>query len=105
MNDDLAGHPGVGASWEGFVVAQIRNQLPRGGIASMYRTAAGAQLDLVVETGRPQIGYQVILSTAPQVTKGLRLACGDVGVNRTAGERRRGYFDAGVAAQTIGIGN
>jgi predicted AAA+ superfamily ATPase len=80
--DDLASHPAAGASWEGFIVEQICNRLPRGGSASFYRTAAGAELDLVVETGRTKIGYEVKFSTAPQVTKGFWLACEDVGVDR-----------------------
>jgi hypothetical protein len=34
---------GKGASWEGFVVEQIANELPAGATMSFYRTAAGAE--------------------------------------------------------------
>ncbi len=80
--DDLIGHPGAGASWEGFVIEQICNRLPRGATASFYRTAAGAELDLVVETGKRKIGYEVKFSSAPKVTKGFWQACSDLAVDR-----------------------
>ena len=78
---DLLGHPSTGASWEGFVVEQICNQLPDGAMASFYRTAAGAELDLVVETGSRKIAFEVKFSSAPKVTKGFWQACDDVGVD------------------------
>ena len=79
--DDLQGHPSTGASWEGFVIEQICNQLPAGGSASFYRTAAGAELDLVVEIGNRKIGFEVKFSSAPKVTKGFWQACDDVNVD------------------------
>ena len=53
--DTLMGHPSAGASWEGFCVEQICNQLPLGASVSYYRTAAGTELDLVVETGSKKL--------------------------------------------------
>ena len=79
--NDLLGHPSTGASWEGFVVEQICNQLPSSALASFYRTAAGAELDLVVETGSRKIGFEVKFSSAPTLTKGFWQACDDVGVD------------------------
>ena len=81
VQDDLLGHPSTGASWEGFVVEQICNQLPDGAIASFYRTAAGAELDLLVEIGSRKIAFEVKFSSAPKVTKGFWQACDDVGVD------------------------
>lgn len=78
--NDLLGHPGTGASWEGFVVEQIANHLPDGAAMSFYRTAAGAELDVVVELGRKKLGFEVKFSSAPKVTKGFWQACEDVGV-------------------------
>lgn len=78
--NDLLGHPGTGASWEGFVVEQIANHLPAGATLSFYRTAAGAELDVVVEMGQRKIGFEVKFSSAPTVTKGFWQACEDVGV-------------------------
>ena len=79
--NDLLGHPGTGASWEGFVVEQIASHLPAGATMSFYRTAAGAELDVVVELGQKKLGFEVKFSSAPKVTKGFWQACEDVGVD------------------------
>jgi uncharacterized protein len=79
--NDLLGHPSTGASWEGFCVEQICAQLPPGASASFYRTAAGAELDLVIEHGSKKIGIEIKFSSAPKVTKGFWSACEDVGVH------------------------
>lgn len=79
--NDLLGHPSTGASWEGFVVEQIANHLPSGASLSFYRTAAGAELDAVVELGQKKLGFEVKFSHAPTVTKGFWQACDDVGVD------------------------
>jgi uncharacterized protein len=76
--NDLLGHPNTGASWEGFVVEQIANHLPRGANMSFYRTAAGTEMDVVVEMGPRKIGFEVKFSSAPSVTKGFWLACDDL---------------------------
>lgn len=81
IQDDLFGNPSTGASWEGFVMEQICNQLPDGAIASFYRTAAGAELDLLVEIGSRKIAFEVKFSNTPKVTKGFWQACEDVGVD------------------------
>ncbi len=78
----LAGHPSAGASWEGLCVEQICNQLPLGASASFYRTAAGAELDVVVEHGQKKTGFEIKFSSAPKVTKGFWQACEDLGVHR-----------------------
>jgi len=80
--DALAGHPGAGASWEGFVIEQICARLPAHVPVSFYRTAAGAELDLVIEAGGMRIGIEAKLSSAPTVTKGFWQACEDVGVSQ-----------------------
>ncbi len=54
--DALQGHPIAGPSWEGFVIEQVAAQLPQGAILSHCRTAAGTELDLVVETGQEGTG-------------------------------------------------
>ena len=77
---DMMGHPITGASWEGFCVEQICNHLPAGASVSFYRTAAGAELDVVVETGRQTLGFEIKFSSAPKVSKGFWQACEDIGV-------------------------
>lgn len=79
--EGLAGHPAAGASWEGFVIEQICARLPAGVPVSFYRTAAGAELDLVIETGGRIIGIEAKLSSAPTVSRGFWQACEDIGVH------------------------
>lgn len=46
---DLAGHPVLGASWEGFVIENLLAVAPERTRAGFHRTAAGAETDLVLE--------------------------------------------------------
>ena len=48
-HDVLAGHPVVGASWEGFVIENLLAVAPPRTMASFYRTLAGAEIDLLLE--------------------------------------------------------
>ena len=48
-HDALAGHPVVGASWEGFVIENLLAVAPPRTMASFYRTSAGAEIDLLLE--------------------------------------------------------
>jgi hypothetical protein len=63
------------------VIEQISAHLPSSASMSFYRTAAGAELDVVVELGRKKIGFEIKFSSAPKVTKGFWQACEDVGVD------------------------
>jgi predicted AAA+ superfamily ATPase len=101
--DDLLGHPSTGASWEGFVIEQICGQLPASSSVSFYRTAAGAELDLVIETGRERIGIEAKFSSAPKVTKGFWQACEDVGVAKAyvVAPVREGY-PLGEGVEVVG---
>ncbi len=78
--DDLQGHPIAGMSWEGFILEQILAVLPPLAVVGFYRTAAGAELDLIVEHGGRRIGFEIKLSTAPTLTRGFWNACEDLGL-------------------------
>ena len=80
--DTLMGHPSAGASWEGFCIEQVCSQLPVGATVSYYRTAAGAELDLVVETGSKKIAFEVKFSASPTVTKGFWSSLEDIGADK-----------------------
>lgn len=80
--DDLHGHPVSGLSWEGFILEQILAAIPPLATAGFYRTAAGAELDLVVEHADQRTGFEIKLSTAPTLTRGFWNACEDLGVAR-----------------------
>jgi predicted AAA+ superfamily ATPase len=80
--DSLSGHPAAGFSWEGFIIEQIIASLPPLASIGFYRTAAGSELDLIVETGVARIGYEIKLSSAPKPARGFWSACEDLGLTR-----------------------
>ncbi|MGC1497064.1 MAG: ATP-binding protein [Sulfitobacter sp.] len=51
----LSGHPIVGQSWEGFVIETLIAAAPWRSQTSFYRTAAGAEIDLVIEHTNGQV--------------------------------------------------
>ncbi|OGQ23434.1 MAG: ATPase [Deltaproteobacteria bacterium RBG_16_71_12] len=77
--DDLAGHPVFGASWEGFVIEQTL-AVATGWRASFYRTAQGAELDLVLEKRNRRIAVECKASSAPTVSRGFWTALADLGI-------------------------
>ena len=85
--DALQGHPIVGASWEGFVVEQVAaavaEVMPDAKLG-YYRTAAGTELDVVIERGSRRLGLEVKFSAAPQVGKGFWQALADLQPARSA---------------------
>ncbi len=78
--DVLMGHPMAGHSWEGLMIEQICALAPKGANIGFYRTSAGAELDVVVDTGNKKYGFEIKFSSAPKVTRGFWQACQDVGV-------------------------
>lgn len=80
--DALQGHPVAGASWEGFVIEHVAALMPADATLSFYRTAAGTELDAVVERGSRRIGIEVKFSSAPKPTRGFWQALEDLGVEQ-----------------------
>ncbi len=74
----LQGHPVAGMSWEGFVVEQVAAHLPSGAQMGSYRTAAGAEIDLVIELGTRKVGIEIKFSAAPRPAKGFWQALDDL---------------------------
>lgn len=102
---DLQGHPMAGASWEGFVIDHIAAHLPAGASMSFYRTAAGAELDVVVEAGLKRIGFEIKFSVAPKVSKGFWQSLQDVRPHQTfivAPVQQRWPFADGVEVIPVG---
>ena len=79
---DLQGHPIAGASWEGFVVEQIAALAPQGSQIGFYRTASGAEMDVVLTAGSRRIGFEVKFSAAPKPTRGFWQAKRDLALDR-----------------------
>jgi len=70
--DDLLGHPIAGASWEGWVVEQALAATGGHSGACFYRTAAGAEIDLVLERPRgKRLAFEIKLGSAPSPSRGF----------------------------------
>lgn len=76
------GHPVVGHSREGFVIEQIAGSLPPNSEMNFHRTAAGAELDVVVSIGARRIGFEIKFYQSPGPTRGFWNACEDLGVEK-----------------------
>lgn len=77
--DTLAGHPVVGASWEGFVIENLLAAAPAGTRASFYRTAAGAEIDLLLELpGDERWAVEIKSGLSPRLEKGFHFARQDL---------------------------
>lgn len=82
-SDDLTAHPVLGASWEGFVIEQILARLPAGVQAYYYRTAVGAEIDLILVSGtEPPVAVEIKYASAPKPARGFWQAFADLGCRR-----------------------
>lgn len=80
---DLAGRPERGASFESFVIEEIAANLPFGWELSFYRTANGAELDiLLLRDGLPTVAIEVKASSAPSPARGFYTSCEDLGISK-----------------------
>ena len=82
---ELLGHPIVGMSWEGMVIETLLAYAPFQTKASFYRTATGAEIDLVLEMGAKHGTWAIEIkrTTAPKMERGFRQAIDDIQPNRT----------------------
>ncbi|MHB1278403.1 MAG: ATP-binding protein [Bacteroidia bacterium] len=83
--NDLLGHPVVGKSWEGFVIENIMAVLPSSAEAYFYRTAGGAEIDLVIELGKSSReiwAIEIKRSAAASLSRGFFEACQDINPSR-----------------------
>ena len=81
---DLLAHPVAGSSWEGFVLESLLMAAPDDVSAAFYRTAAGAEVDLVLDLGQKlgRWAIEIKRTVAPTVTKGMHHAITDLQVDR-----------------------
>jgi predicted AAA+ superfamily ATPase len=74
--DALSGHPGRGVSWEGYVIEQVAAAAPDAELF-FYRTAAGAEIDLLVRQGPRLTAIEIKATSAPRAERGFWLALDD----------------------------
>ena len=79
--DQLAGHPKVGASFEGFAIEQALAAFETSN-ACFWATHAGAELDLLLMRGGKRYGFEFKHADAPGTTRSMRAAIADLGLDR-----------------------
>ena len=82
--EQLLSYSRMGASWEGFVVENIIARLPEGSRASFFRTAAGAEIDLILDLPGHQKPWAIEIKRGrtPKLERGFYHAREDVDPER-----------------------
>jgi predicted AAA+ superfamily ATPase len=77
--DAVLGHPVAGGSWEGWVIENLIAVAPQGSQASFFRTAAGAEVDLVLDLpGGRRWAIEIKRSRAPVPSRGFHVGIEDM---------------------------
>lgn len=77
--DSLLSSPIMGKSWEGFVIENIHSVLSPLCETYFYRTAAGAEVDLVIKMPNADIwAVEIKYGTAPKIGKHYKSTCDDI---------------------------
>jgi predicted AAA+ superfamily ATPase len=80
---DLQRHPKLGASWEGFLLEAVIQQLGAGpGQCYFWATHTGAELDLIVAERGCRYGFEIKRTTELRVTPSMRSALEDLELTR-----------------------
>ncbi len=81
----VAGHPVVGASWEGFIMENLLAAAPPRTTAGFYRTSAGAEIDLILELPGSHGNWAIEIKKGLGVTpsKGFHIARDDLQPTRS----------------------
>ena len=102
--DAVMGHPVAGGSWEGFVIENLIAATPEGTQPWFYRTAAGAEIDLVLEVGAERWAIEIKRSMAPSVSKGFYFGCEDIkAARRMVIYPGREAFKIGDGVEAMGL--
>lgn len=78
---DLVEHPRCGASWEGYVIAQVLGTL-QPDEAYFWATHGGAELDLLLLKDGLRLGVECKYADAPGLTPSIRIAMQDLALDR-----------------------
>ena len=104
--DAVLGHPVASGSWEGFVLENLLGAAPQRVTPWFYRTAAGAEIDLVLEMpGGTLWAVEIKRGLAPKLDKGFHHAREDLEPERSfvvySGDAR---YPKGEGVEVIGLG-
>lgn len=103
--NELAGHPVAGASWEGFVIENLLAAAPVRTHSCFYRTAVGAEIDLVLDFPQGERwAVEIKRGLSPRLERGFHHAREDVKPARSfvvyaGGER----YPLGGGVEAIGL--
>lgn len=79
ITEDIALHPKVGASWEGFALEEIiRFHEADPEDCYFWATTTKAELDLLIVKGSQRIGFEFKYTDAPRMTRSLHSALEDL---------------------------
>ena len=82
--DAVLGHPVAGGSWEGFVLENLLSAAPERVRPWFYRTAAGAEIDLVLQMPGGELwAVEIKRGLAPRLDKGFHHARHDLKPTRS----------------------
>lgn len=103
--DSVLGHPVAGSSWEGFVLEALLSAAPERALPSFYRTAAGAEIDLVLELENSRRwAIEIKRGLAPKLERGFHSAREDIQPERSfvvySGTER---YPLGPGIEAIGV--
>lgn len=76
-HEALLAHPVAGGSWEGLAIESLIAAAPNGTDAYFFRTAAGAEIDLLLKLPgqRQPWAVEVKRGLTPKIERGFHLAC------------------------------
>ena len=76
-HEALLAHPVAGGSWEGLAIESLIAAAPNGTEAYFFRTAAGAEIDLLLKLPgrRKPWAIEIKRGLAPRLERGFHLAC------------------------------
>jgi predicted AAA+ superfamily ATPase len=78
---ELALHPRVGASWEGYVIEEVIKTMQPDEVY-FWATYSGAELDLLLLKDQQRIGVECKRMDAPKLTPSMRVAMQDLGLQK-----------------------
>ena len=77
--ETLLSHPVVGTSWETWVIENLLALAPPDAQAYFYRSAAGAEIDLLIQRGNGELwAVEIKRSLSPKLERGFHAACADL---------------------------
>jgi uncharacterized protein len=102
----VAGHPVLGSSWEGFVIENLLGQAPGQTQSGFYRTTSGAEIDLLLQLpGRTKPwAVEIKYGLSPKPSRGFHQAAEDLRAERAfvvySGDER---FPLSESTEAIGL--